>query len=341
VEAVEKKGVGLIVASGPRFTPHLYDKRLHDALPVKLRKNAAGLPAPVYNPFRLELSPEGALQEAMRLYDDTGRNQNVWTHMPPYYWCAAAERPAPAATVLAYNPSIEGRYGKMPLVAYHYYGQGRVMFIGTDSTWLWRQNVGDRFFYKFWGQSVRFVARRDESESKKTKIEVQPVRIQPGETAEIELLAFRTGGAPHTEKKLSLSLTGPEKPRKVEVKADGAIKGRYTGRFMPKVAGNYRLAYEPEGGEESVEARVRVITAADEMRHPNLNRTALESVSNSSGGQVVELTDLASIPDKLKGEVRTSHLYREASVWDNWLTLMLLVVVYSVDVGLRRLVGLS
>jgi hypothetical protein len=341
IEAVEKKGVGLIVAAGPRFMPHLYDQRLYDALPVRLRKNAAGLPAPVYNPFRLELSPEGAVQEAMRLYDDTGRNQNVWTHMPPYFWCAAAERPAPAATVLAYNPSIEGRYGKMPLVAWHYFGQGRVMFIGTDSTWLWRQNVGDRFFYKFWGQSVRFVARRDEAESKKTKIEVQPVRIEPGENAEIELLAFRSGGAPHAEKTLSLSLTGPEKPQKVEVKADGAIKGRYTGRFIPKVAGNYRLAFEPGGGEDSVEARVRVITAADEMRHPNLNRTALESIANSSGGQIVELTDLAGISEKLKGEVRTSHLYREASVWDNWLTLMLLVVIYSVDVGLRRLVGLS
>lgn len=341
LEGIKEKGVGLIVSSGPRFMPHLYDKRLQDALPVKLRSNAAGLPAPVYNPFRLELSPEGAINEAMRLYDDTGRNQNVWTHMPPYFWCAAAERPAPAATVLAYNPSIDGRYGKMPLVAHHNFGSGRVLFVGTDSTWLWRQNVGDRFFYKFWGQSIRFVARREESESKKTKIQVNPVRIQPGETAEVELLAFRSGGAPRTEKKLSLNLTGPEKPQKVDVKADGAIKGRYTGRFTPKVAGSYRVAYEPGGQDETVEARVQVITAADEMRHPNLNRTALESVSNSSGGQVVELTDLASIPDKLKGEVRTSHLYREASIWDNWMTLMLLVIVYSVDVGLRRLVGLS
>src|SRR5262249_4911100 len=160
---------------------------------------------------------------------------------------------------------------------------------------------GDRFFYKFWGQSVRFIARRDESESKKTRIDVQPVRIEPGETAAIELFAFRAGGAPRTDKSLSLNVTGPEKPQKVEGKADGAIKGRYTGRFTPKVAGTYRVVYEPGSGEESVEARVRVIAAADEMRHPNLNRTALESISNSSGGQVVELTDLASIPEKLKG----------------------------------------
>src|SRR5207253_7225657 len=133
---------------------------LKDLLPVRLRSGAAGLEAAVYKPFRLELSPDGAVHEAMRLYDDPGRNQNVWSSMPPYYWCAAAEGPSPAATVLAWNPSIQGRFGKTPLVAHHYAGKGRVLFIGTDSTWLWRQNVGDRFFYTFWGQSIRFVARR-------------------------------------------------------------------------------------------------------------------------------------------------------------------------------------
>jgi hypothetical protein len=34
-------------------------------------------------------------------------------------------------------------------------------------------------------------------------------------------------------------------------------------------------------------------------------------------------------------------LHREASLWDNWLMLTLLVVIYSIDVGLRRLSGLS
>ena len=70
------------------------------------------------------------------------------------------------------------------------------MFVGTDSTWLWRQNVGDRFFYKFWGQSIRFVARRDEATQKKSWIEVRPVRAQPGEQAQIELMAFAADGSP-------------------------------------------------------------------------------------------------------------------------------------------------
>ena len=143
--------------------PHAFDDRFRELLPVRLRPGAAGLEAPVYRPFRLGLSPDGAIHEVMRLYDEPGRNQNAWDQMPPFSWCAAAERPAPAATVLAWNPSVEGRFGKLPLIAYHYAGKGKVLFVGTDSTWLWRQNVGDRFFYKFWGQALRFVARRDEA----------------------------------------------------------------------------------------------------------------------------------------------------------------------------------
>ena len=342
VKAVQDRGVGLIVAAGPQYMPHLYSKELQEMLPVRLKKNKGGAQAAVYNPFRLELAPEGAIHEVLRLYDDTGRNQNVWSHMPPYFWCAAAERPASAATVLVYNPSEQGPFGKMPLIAYHYFGRGRVMFVGTDSTWLWRQNVGDRFFYKFWGQSLRFVSRRDESESTRTRIEVQPVRVQPGESAQVELMAFRSGGAPRKERKLSVNVTGGrEKPHKVEVVADPHVKGRYTGKFTPRNAGNYQVTYNPGGNDDKVEAKIRVMPAADEFRHPNLNRATLEALSNTSGGQVIELTDLASIPEKLKGETQSSHLYREATIWDNWLTLTLLVCVYSVDVGLRRLAGLS
>ena len=57
---------------------------------------------------------------------------------------------------LAENPSVATHaYGPLPLIATHHAGRGKVLFVGTDSTWLWRQNVGDRFFYKFWGQAIR------------------------------------------------------------------------------------------------------------------------------------------------------------------------------------------
>ena len=45
-------------------------------------------------------------------------------------------------------------------------------------------------------------------------------------------------------------------------------------------------------------------------------------------------------PDyELEAELR--ELHHEATVWDNWFTLLALMLIYSVDVGLRRLAGLS
>ncbi len=340
-KAVRERGLGLVVAAGPLAMPQAFDERLLDLLPVKMRRKAGGLEAPVARPFKLELSPEGAVHDATRFYDDPERNRATWEHMPPYNWCSAVERAAPAATVLAWNPSVDGRFGKLPLVAHHFAGRGRVMFVGTDSTFLWRQNVGDRFFYKFWGQAIRSVARRDDARTKSSWIEVRPARVQPNEPANVELMAVGPDGTPRSDPTLPIRVSGGGSIQSIDLVADPAAKGRYTGRFTPAAAGEYRVAYQPGGEAKPVEARVRAVAAAEELRRPNVNRMELESLANASGGQLVELSDVAGLPALLKGETKTMSLHSEATLWDNGLVLAILVLIYSLDVGLRRLAGLS
>jgi hypothetical protein len=339
-KAVRNKGVGLIVAAGPLAMPHRYGELLHNLLPVRLKPGVAGqLPRGVAS-FRLELAPEGVIHEATRFYDDMGRNQNAWAQMPHYYWSAAAEKPAPGATVLVWNP-LPAPQGKLPLIAYHYAGKGRVLFVGTDSTWLWRQNVGDRFFYKFWGQSLRYVARRDDKAGKKSQLEVRPVRCQPGEPAEVELRAVLSDGSPLTAPTASVQVQGGGEAKSVELTADPAVKGRYLGRFTPTKPETYYLKYNAAGSTEPVEAQLHATVAPEERRQPNVNRPLLQLMGDASGGQMLELSSLAEIPDYLTGESRLSEVHREADLWDNWITLAILICLYSVDIGLRRLLGLS
>ena len=212
------------------------------------------------------------------------------------------------------------------------------MFVGTDSTWAWRQNVGDRYFYKFWGQAIRFVARREEDKNK-SSLEVRPFRAQPGEEAQIELMAFSPDGTAVKMPKREITLLGPGERQTVELTEDKAREGRYFGTFTPEKPGIHRLVYEATGAEP-VEAILQVLMSPEEFRHPNVNRPALELIAKSTGGEVVKLSELGSIPEKLKGETELQSLHREATIWDNWLTLSLLIVVYSVDVGIRRLMGL-
>jgi hypothetical protein len=344
-KAVTERGVGLIVAAGPLAMPHQYDHRLQNLLPVRMRMDKTKSKPTNIPWFRLDLAPEGAINEATRFYDDPGRNQNAWSNLPRYYWYADAERAQPGATVLVHNPVLTS-YGKVPLIAHHYAGKGKVLFVGTDETFRWRQNVGDRFFYKFWGQSVRFVSRRDAATEKKSRIEIRPVRAQPGEAAQVELMAFTPEGAPRGEPTQGVQVQGGGQATTAELTADPAVKGRYTGKFTPSQAGEYRVVYNPPGADP-VEARLRVVVAPEELRQPNVNRPALEALAvrsrgpDDKPGQLVELPDIASIKDRLEGESKFTELHREASLWDNQLTLLVLIFLYSLDVGLRRLVGLS
>jgi hypothetical protein len=240
----------------------------------------------------------------------------------------------------------------MPLVAHHFAGSGRVMFVGTDETFRWRQNVGERFFGRFWGQAVRFVARREEGGTK-SRLEIHPPRSTPGEPVEVELFAFGPEGTPLAKDEVTVQVTGGGKDEPLALKPDPNAKGRYTARFTPTEAGEYVATYTPPGQTKPLEARTRVSGAAEEMRQPNVDRLGLADIAAASGrsekerGRLVELSDLidadklAEIEALLQGESRFTDLHRETSIWDNWVVLAVLVFLYTLDVGLRRLTGLS
>ena len=344
IRAVQEHGVGLIVEAGPEYMPHAYGPDFQELLPVVVKEGVAGREAKVFEPFRMEVSASGALHETMRLYEDIGRNQVVWSRMPEYYWCAAVERPAAGAEVLAWNPSVRLAQGKLPLISWHAAGEGKVMFIATDSTWLWRRTVGDRFFYKFWGQSLRSMAARDESGGDKSIIEVRPVRVQPGEEATIELTAFVDDeGKPREEPELVVAINGPGGSSSIKLQRDPRRTGRYRGSFLPTEAGKHAVSYTPPSGdpEQGAEALLNVMIAPEEFRQPQLNRATLAGLAQATGGSLIPVDQLASLERKLTGKTLTTKRQDQATIWDNWLVLVILVLVYSIDVGIRRLMGLS
>ena len=340
IEAVREKGVGLIVAAGPNAMPHRYDSEFQSLLPVRMQRGQAGIDAAAYEPFRIELAGDAMLHDGMRLRDDASRNRDVWRALPEFFWCAAVQRPAAGATVLAFNSAVEGRFGKLPLIAWHHAGEGKVMFVGTDATWRWRLNVADRYFYKFWGQSIRFAARPDQL-GKKSWIAVHPVQVGVSEEAEIELWAFDEDGSPLEDATQRLTLAGAESTEAVTLAADTETPGRYTANFTPGEAGVHRLLYQPSDGAEPAQATIQVRLAPDEYRHPHVDRQTLELLASTSGGELLELDELSTLPEKVSGEPHLEQIHREATIWDNWFMLLMLTSVYVTDIGMRRLTGLS
>jgi hypothetical protein len=294
------------------------------------------LDAPAFEPFHMKVTATGAIHPIFQLYDSATQNRDVWSRMPEFFWAAAAEDAGPAATVLA---KVEGPGISRPLIAERYAGRGRVLFIGDDTTYRWRRNIGSHLFYRFWGQAIRYVARSRDRAGDSSWMEVSPDRVEPGDPVAIELYAVDSDGKPLDRAGLVVQITGSQGADQVSVSRT-AQPGHFRGVWQPKALGAYRLTYTDAKGKDAT-GGVAVTGSGRELRRPSVDRDLLGSLADATGGGLLELDQIGKLPEVLQGKPVTVTQAHEEEIWDNWLTLVLLVGLYCTDVGVRRLLGLT
>lgn len=343
VKAVEEEGVGLFVQAGTEHMPHKFtDGPLGKALPVKFTRGTAGaagtLAAPM-DPFRMRVTAAGSFHRAFQLYDSATKNRNVWGRMPAFYWAAAVDSERPGATVLA---ELETGEGVRPLIAEHLFGRGRVLFLGLDSTYRWRRNIGSHLFYRFWGQTQRRLARVDEEKSEGSWIRVTPERVEPGENVVIEVYLEGPECRPLEQDEVELRVvrrdSGTVEP--LSVSSTGTSDGHFQGFWTAGKPGVTDITRVAEG-VEPLSAMVHVRRAMRETMNPSIDLHLLGELADLTGGGVLQLNQIGQLRDKLEGEAVKWVRTHEEEIWDNWLVLLLLVALYSTDVGLRRMMGLT
>ena len=136
------------------------------------------------------VTPTGATHPAFAITGNASQDRGLWSQMPEFFWAAAGSKLKPGATRLA-DIEMAGGKEKLPILAEQVVGRGRVMIVGCDETFRWRRNVGDRVFYRFWGQALRHVARKHRPDGQVSWLEVQPHSVEPGTPVTIDLVCRR------------------------------------------------------------------------------------------------------------------------------------------------------
>lgn len=170
---VSERGGTLILAAGKRHLPLAFKEPgdpIAKMLPIiepRELKTVLG--------FSLKTTTEGKLRPFLRL--DPESPANNWPGLPNHYWGVVGKR-RPAASILmapqldpAEQPAKEDP--DSGIIVQQYYGTGRVVFIGFDSTWRWRaakklrspngppddfHYPGEAYHHRFWGQLARWSA---------------------------------------------------------------------------------------------------------------------------------------------------------------------------------------
>ncbi|HEY1784640.1 MAG TPA: hypothetical protein VGG30_03795, partial [Pirellulales bacterium] len=330
VQAVEEDGLGLIVQCGNRHMPwDFVGGPLAAILPMTFDPTAGktvaapaaddataqpalhGLQAPAFAPFRMIVTPTGAMHPAFAVSGNASEDRGLWSQMPEFFWAAPGSKLKPGATRLA-DVEMAGGNEKLPILAEQVVGRGRVMIVGCDETFRWRRNVGDRIFYRFWGQALRHVARKQTPDGQLSWLEAQPHSVEPGTPVTIDLYAVDSSNKPLNQESVSVvvsSQAGGDAPAAGSAPKDAAKQpterqtlrlqrvgeaGYYRGSWTPQQLGVVTVEYD--GGSKPLGTTVEVANSHRELAQPDVDREMLGTLAEVSGGEMIELPQLADLP---------------------------------------------
>ena len=338
---VQDQGGGFLFAAGSLNSPGSFrntevEAILPVALPTRVPAHFASPSTALTHDFRLRLTPEGQMHPIMQLAKLPRENLGTWANLPRLFWYYPALRPKPGADVLAVHPEARNEHGNLPLIALQFCGAGRSMFVGLDSSWRWRFAVGDRYFYRFWAQAVRFLGAgrllrpSNAITTDKDRYTVsQTVNIaasldefdRPSERDRIAVLVTRKGRPPE---KLELQAVRP---------------GIYRGSFVPTMPGTYELSLAGDPRRTSI-AKVKKAFAVGmpslEFDNPRMDKQTLVRMAKVSGGAFFTLDQIGQIPERIQEIKEEIFTEVEDELWDSPLLFIVFCAIIILEWAFRK-----
>jgi hypothetical protein len=295
--------------------------------------------------------------------------------MPQFYGTNLIKRLKPAATLLGESATGLPNAGIMPVFACETYGRGRTFALSSDSTYYWGQDFernwgeGDnRYFRKFWRNTVRWLSENSISGSKRLAIETDKIIYRPGDLIKLTAVAYDASYHETTDYQLVAYL----KPNEKNAVATASValparteQNRYTGEVEANLPAGEVEANLPasaivnvdksfttlrtanlevvatDGQREIARSSVDVQLLYDspELQRPQPAPENLELLASGSGGEVLEdeteLADLLRQFPATPGEV----LVHRSPVWDRTWFWGILLGLLGFEWSLRRRAG--
>jgi hypothetical protein len=341
VEFVTQKGGGLMFIAGEMFNPLSYKGTpLEPLLPILLadarNPNANG---EAITAFRPRLTAEGRSHPIFRFGDDDATSREIWDNLPELNWYFEAPRKQPGAAVLAEHPEKAGVDGKVPIMAYQFAGAGKSMFNAVDDTWRWRFRVGDRYFGRFWIQTIRFLARSKLLGQKQAEVTTDRRRYQQNQPIQIQVRFPNVGLAPAKgEVNVEVRRKGSG-PRRLTLRSSPSARNVFEGALPQAQEGEYEVRLLPPpvlaGGLPT--STFRIDPPAGEFERVQMNEAELRRAANLSGGKFYTLatvdTLLKDLPSPQKVPLDTDP---PIPLWNSWPILALFLTVVTAEWILRK-----
>ena len=147
--------------------------------------------------------------------------------------------------MLAEHPTAIGSDGKLPLILYQFVGAGKAMFHAFDDTWRWRFRAGDRYFGRFWVQTIRFLARSKLVGQRQAEVQTDRRRYQRGSRSSSASGSPIPAWLPRPATSSSRSNVDGQGPRKLALKHVPGTRNVFEGALPQAAEGEYDVRLLP------------------------------------------------------------------------------------------------
>ena len=342
---VEDRGGSLLIIAGEEHMPQDYaGTPLEAVMPVVIGPNPDPLRSE--DPFQWTRTPEGKRSPIMQLEDNSADNDTAWDSLRGMLWAAGVPRAKPGAAVLATHPTRRNADGPYPLVAVQPFGAGRCFIELVDSTWLWRWRVGDRYFYRYWGQVFRALTPKEiPGNSRYVQLNADRTNYRLGEKVSLYARLLDEFYHPLKAEKAGspvavITYQNGVKQNAPLLPVPGKL-GAFSAEVAPEQVGHYEVSLtSPANQNAKATAAYTVESLALEKQKPELDEPALRKIAGAGGGKYYEPNELAAWMKSLPDNGLTIKSETETEIWDKWPLLILFLTPLGLEWFLRKRTGL-
>ena len=341
-EFVRKFGGSMLFVAGPRSNPAAFKETVFEKLlPVELDPAATASQALPSQGTIAELTPQGRANPMFKLAATDEDSAAIWKRFGKLYWTARVLRAKPAAQILLVDAdqTRANRHGKLVLAAFQQYGLGQVLYMGTDNTWRWRRNTGDRFYAILWGQIAQKLGLHHLlGGSKRTQLTADRQNYTTGERVTVYARLYHADYTPVTDQTAAAGYTvrvgtAPGPLQDVTLRAVPDQPGMFRANFVALSPGAHQFSVK---GDAASVLEFNVTEPKFETGETAMNEVLLKQMAEASGGAYFREENLWQLPKAVSAKAEKIESTVDGELWASPLFFVVLLLVASIEWALRK-----
>jgi len=219
-------------------------------------------------------------------------------------------------------------------------GSGKVLFHATDETWRWRFRAGDQYFGRYWGHALRYLSRGHllgKDRAAELVVDRQVYRRGEPVLLRVRFVDERMAPARDDGVRVVVEQAG-EGRREVTLSRVPYLPTVFEGHLTQLDDGAYHAwVSSPSFPTAPPVADFRVESPQRELQKRAVDRADLRLATERSGGQLVELENIAQLPVRIPaGDAVPLEAGAAVSLWNRFEPLVLLAGLLIAEWTLRR-----